>query len=116
MKVREDRQDGVLLLYLEGGDCLDCSTAADIRSQVLERIDGGSDVVMDLSRVQFVDSAGLGVLIGVFKATRRNGRKARFAGVRPEVNHIMEIIHLNRILELSPNVASAITELGEQPV
>jgi len=113
MNVREDRKDGVLLLYLEGDDCLDCSTAADVRAEVLKTIDGSSDVVMDLSRVQFVDSAGLGVLITVFKATRKNGKKARFAGARPEVHHIMEVIHLNRILELSPNVPAAIRALGE---
>ena len=112
MKVRGERQDGVLLLHLEGDDCLDCSTAAAVRSQVLEQIDGDSDVVVDLSRVQFVDSAGLGVLISVFKATRKNGCKARFAGVHPEVQHVMAIIHLNRILDLSPNVATAIRDLG----
>jgi anti-sigma B factor antagonist len=111
MNVRTDRKDDVLLLYLEGDECLDCSTAASVRTTVLEKIDGSSDVVMDLSRVQFVDSAGLGVLITVYKATRRKGRQARFAGARPEVHHIMEVIHLNRILELSPNVASAVREL-----
>lgn len=111
MKVRRRRQDGVLLLRLEGNDSLDCSTAAVVRTAVLDQIDGDSDVVLDLSGVQFVDSAGLGVLISVFKATRRSGCKARFAGIRPEVNHIMEVIHLNRILELSPNVASALRDL-----
>ena len=111
MKVREDRKDGILLLYLEGNDSLDCSTAADVRTRILDKIDGNSDVILDLSRVQFVDSAGLGVLITVYKATRTRGRQARFAGVRPEVHHIMEMIHLNRILELSTNVSSAIRDL-----
>ena len=113
MKVRADRWDGVLVLRLEGEDCLDCSTAADVRSQMLEQIDGGSDVVVDLSRVEFIDSAGLGVLIGIFKAARKGGRMARFAGVQQEVKHVMEIIHLDRILELCPSVESAVSDMEE---
>ncbi len=113
MNVLGDQREGVLLLRLEGNDCLDCSTAEDVRSQLLEKIDGGSDVVVDLSRVEFIDSAGLGVLISVFKAARKGGRMARFAGIRREVQHVMEIIHLDRILELRPNVESALNDLGE---
>lgn len=109
--VLEQRQD-VTLLRFEGGDSLEYEVAEQVRTQALVGIDGSSDVAVDMSRIQFVDSAGLGVLVSVFKAARGKGRRARFAGVCPEVNHVLEIIHLDSIFDFSPDVETAVQELG----
>ncbi len=112
MKVQVEQKEGLAVLTFEGSDSLEYAIAARVRDEALAGIDGSSDLVVDLSGIRFVDSAGLGVLVSVFKEARSKGRRARFAGVQSEVNHVLEIIHLDQILEFSPDVETAIQDLG----
>ena len=100
MKVESQLRDGVLLLALVGGDALDTHSAPLVKLQARRLIDGSADVVVDLSCVEFVDSVGLGVLVGLFKTARANGCRTSFVGVRAGVRRVMEIIRLDEIFEL----------------
>jgi len=107
MKVESHWQDGTLRLRLAGGDALDTHTAPSVRLQARRLIDGRANVLIDLSGVEFVDSVGLSVLVGLFKAARGHGCRAGFVGVRPAVRRIMEIIRLDEIFELQPGLEAA---------
>ena len=107
MKVESHLQDGVLRLTLVGGDALDTHSAPLVKLQARRLIDGNSDVVVDLSCVEFVDSVGLGVLVGLFKAARFHGCRTSFIGVRSGVRRVMEIIRLDEIFDLRFDVEAA---------
>jgi anti-sigma B factor antagonist len=80
---------------------LDAYTAPDVRARVAELIDGGARaVVCDLSRVTFLDSSGLGVLVGALKRLRE--RDGRLVVVRPAppASRIFELTSLDRVLDL----------------
>ncbi len=111
MRVLLEQKEGVTLLRFEGGDSLEYGMAESVREQALVAIDGNTDVVVDMSGIEFVDSAGLGVLVSLFKAVRHMGRRTRFAGVRSEVTRVLEIICLDSILDFSPDVDSAVQDL-----
>jgi len=57
---------------------LDLRSAPDLRLQLTAALAaGGGSIVLDLSEVEFIDSSGLGVLVGVHReAERRGGRLA----------------------------------------
>ena len=57
--------------------------------------------------VEFVDSVGLGVLVGLFKTARGRGCRASFVGVQPGVRRVMEIIRLDEIFELHSDLETA---------
>ncbi len=107
MIVRSDRSLGVLRLRFQGTDALDTLVAAKVKAEALDLILGDADVVVDLSGIAFMDSTGVGVLVSLFKAARRNGRNVRFAGITPGVRLVLEVIKLDRIFELYPDAASA---------
>ena len=100
MKVESQLRDGVLRLALVGGDALDTHSAPLVKLQAQRLIDGGGDVVVDLSCVEFVDSVGLGVLVGLFKVARSHGCRTSFVGIRSGVRRVMEIIRLDEIFDL----------------
>jgi anti-sigma B factor antagonist len=54
---------------------LDLATAPTVRAAVMEAIEGGSHhLIVDLTQLEFLDSTGLGVLIGAHRRTaERNG-------------------------------------------
>jgi len=107
MRVRAIAEQGVRRLRFEGHGDLDLHCAADVKTQALALIDGVENIVFDLENVKFVDSAGLGVLVSLYKHTRTHGRSANFIRVQPAVMQVLEIIKLDRIFELYPDLESA---------
>ena len=111
MRVRSTCSDGVVTLSFEGGEALDAHAAPQVKREALPLIDGTADVVVDLTRVAFIDSSGLGLLVSLYKAVRRRGRRAVFSSAQPEVRQVMKIIKLDRIFELHADVESALRSL-----
>jgi anti-sigma B factor antagonist len=59
---------------------------------------GRPRVVVDLSGVDFMDSSGLGALIGSLKATREAGGDLRIAAPTAQVSMVLELSNIDRIL------------------
>jgi anti-anti-sigma factor len=111
MIVRSTTFDNVQRVRFEGGDSLDYVCAPIVKRQCAALIREELDVVVDLSSVEFVDSAGLGTLIGLFKAVHRRGRRMLLVGVRPEVLEVMEIIRLDEIFLFAGSFGEAVEHL-----
>ena len=115
MNVAAVTKQGVLHLRLHGSDSLDCANAAQVRAAALAKVNGTQDVVVDLSAVDFVDSAGVGVLVSVFKAARAGERTVKFVASSPGVISVLELIKLDQIFDVHPDFASAVKALREEP-
>jgi len=107
MKVHMIRDGSVARLSLSVCDAIDCANAAEVKAEALRLLGGASDVVIDLSCVDYLDSAGVGVLVGLFKNARLRGGRARFCGLTPGVRSVLEIIQLDRIFEIYDDVETA---------
>jgi anti-sigma B factor antagonist len=95
-----------------GGE-LDNATGPRLRERLVAAIaERGANVVLDLSGVEFLDSTGLGVLVGVPKRARTLGGDLRLAAATPPVRRVFEITALDRTLPIADTVAEAI---GEAP-
>ena len=69
---------------------------------------------MDLEdKVGFMDSSGIGVLIGRYKLIGNNGGKAGMTNVRPPIKRLCELCGLQKIIPIYPNKRQAIQELKE---
>jgi anti-anti-sigma factor len=81
---------------------LDLATAPELETVLLERLDAGEDVVLDLRELQFMDSSGLRVLVTAHARATDGG--PRFAVVRPpeggEVARILDIAGVEPQLNL----------------
>lgn len=58
-----------------------------------------STVVIDLTRCDYVDSAGLAALVKGLKQARKQGRSFVLAGVSPQVRSLLRLTHLDRLFE-----------------
>lgn len=111
MKIDDRRNNGVLHLRFDGVESLESANALSVKNAVVGRIDGSCDVVIDLSGVAFIDSAGVASLVSMFKATRLRGKHLRFARVGPEVASVLRLVKLDQIFEIHPDVESATRSL-----
>ena len=69
-------------------------------------------MVLDLSGVDFVDSLGLGSMLSLLRRMAPAGRLV-LAGCRPQVEQVVRLTRLDRVLTLRPNVADAFAALME---
>jgi anti-sigma B factor antagonist len=70
---------------------------------------GMGRLVVDLAEVTFVDSSGLGALIGGLQAARRAGGDLRLARAPAQVRYLFERTTLDRIVTIYPSVAAALS-------
>ncbi|MET0953175.1 MAG: STAS domain-containing protein [Aeromicrobium sp.] len=69
--------------------------------------DGHRQVVVDLSGVAFIDSSGLGALIGGLKKARQSGGDLRLAGATEQVTEVLRLTNLDRVLRPYDSVENA---------
>ncbi|GAB4080916.1 STAS domain-containing protein [Modestobacter muralis] len=83
--------------------------AADLRAVVAEALaDGRTRVVIDLAHCEFMDSSGLGAIIGGLKAARQAGGDLRIAALQPQVMTVLQLTNLDRVLRPHGSVAEAL--------
>ncbi|MFN8176692.1 MAG: STAS domain-containing protein [bacterium] len=74
----------------------------------------GGRLAIDLRKVDFLDSSGLGALVTVLKAVRPEGELVLF-GLRPSVREILRLTHLDSVFLCEPDEAKAIAVLAGTP-
>lgn len=68
-------------------------------------------VVIDLSDVSYVDSGGIGALVGLYTTARAGGGQLRLAGANSKVKNVLEITKLTGILGMFATVDHATAAL-----
>jgi anti-anti-sigma factor len=85
--------DGRVCLELVGE--LDMAGATRLEERLQALAGGGDPVVLDLHRLQFIDSSGLRVLVGAVTDARRDNRALVFEEtLSPQVRQIIDLLEL----------------------
>ena len=107
--VHHDR-DGARVIELTGD--LDVYTAPRLRDMAAGLISAGhSRLVIDLERCEFIDAAGLAVIVGTLKRVRACDGSLAIVCTGERIRKIFEITGLTRVLTFCGTVDDA---LGEQ--
>jgi anti-sigma B factor antagonist len=93
-----ERREGTTLVVLRGD--LDVATAPDLRESLIEVIDEGARIVVDMQAVEFLDSAGLGILVGGLKRARARGGDLELVCSNSEVLRPLELTGLDRVFTI----------------
>ncbi|MFF0989394.1 STAS domain-containing protein [Kocuria nitroreducens] len=85
--------------HITGTGRLNMVGAPELREVVAKVVgEGSTHVVVDLGGTEFMDSSGLGALIGCLKLARQAGGDLRIANVRPQVRMVLELTSMHRVL------------------
>ena len=89
-----------------GGD-LDVVGAPELRQAVVTVVSEGARLlVLDLSDLDFVDSFGIGAVVGALKRLRQRGGDLALVCPTPRIRRVFEICDLDRILALHDSIDS----------
>ncbi len=87
-----------------GGD-LDVVGAPDMRQAVVTAVAEGSRLLaLDLSELDFVDSFGLGAVVGALKRVRQRGGELALVCPSSRIRRVFEICDLDRVLALHDSI------------
>ena len=88
---------------------LDMATAGDFKKLVTANVDQGrTRIVVDLSRLIFLDSSGIGALISALRTTRQAGGGLSLVGAGGQVQMVLELTKVDQILRSFDTVAAAL--------
>ena len=73
--------------------------------------DGARKLVVDVTKLDYIDSAGIGMLVGCNGQMDRAGGKMRVAGAQGAVAKAFGVVHMDRITSLDPDVDASLRNL-----
>ncbi len=91
---------GDVTIVTVGSAELDTGNAEDFRREIDPVLRDCRKLVLDLGRVQFVDSRGCGVILSCLKTLAQTGGDLKLCGVNPLVRTVFDLIRLHRICEI----------------
>lgn len=92
---------------------VDVASAPSMRQAIDHLIvSGHRRLVLDLTEVSFIDSTGLGVVVGRLKGLRREGGSLVVAASHERVLRVLTITGLDTVLVVEPDVERALAAAG----
>jgi anti-sigma B factor antagonist len=102
-------QDKYVIMELTGEIDMKCSSKIkDKFKEIFAQKPKG--IVVDMTKVSFMDSSGLAVLVGALKQTRVNSCKLKLAGLTEDVRSIFEICRLQTIFKIYSTTDEALSK------
>ncbi len=88
---------------------IDSSSAVEFKDHMKSIIDGGNhQLVLDLGRVDFIDSSGIGAIVGVLKYLGQKGTLA-IVGMSQTVDRVFRLTRMDRVFSIYPTVEDAVS-------
>ena len=110
MAVKTESRNGLMICRVDGDIDINCSP--DLKKIFDKLISQKTPkIVIELSKVTYVDSSGLATLVGILKNMRSYGGKMRLAGMSPKVKSLFEITKLDKLFEIMESEEEAIAGL-----
>ena len=107
LKIEVDEKDGVVLLKLNGE--VDVYTAPKLKSRLVDLVDQGKfKIIVDLEEVDFMDSSGLGVLVGGLKRVRSHDGAIALICTQENILKIFRITGLVKVFPIFENREQAV--------
>ena len=111
MNLRVEKNEDKLIILLIGE--LDHHSAEEVRIKIDDRIerDNIKKVIMDFCYVSFMDSSGIGVVVGRLKKLQAKGGSLVIAGLKEGVYKVFELSGLFKIINCYKNVDEALKSI-----
>ncbi|MFC7391497.1 anti-sigma F factor antagonist [Scopulibacillus cellulosilyticus] len=112
LRIELEVKHQVLCIRLEGE--LDHHTSEKLRNQVNEVLQKQPihHILLNLGELQFMDSSGLGVILGRYKQISSQGGEMVVCSISPAVRRLFEMSGMFKILRLEENEQNALQTLG----
>lgn len=111
MNFEISEQDGIQVIALSG-KIMGGPEASQINEKINSLIDEGKkNIIIDLEKVDWMNSSGLGILIGAIQTLKNNDGNLYLIHVSDRINELLRITKLINVFKIMPDLPSAVNAI-----
>ncbi|MFA6610373.1 MAG: STAS domain-containing protein [Candidatus Omnitrophota bacterium] len=108
MALKTEQKNGLMVCHIDGE--IDINTAPDLK-RAFDKLLSKKElkIVINLTKVTYVDSSGLATLVEILKNMRAYGGKMRLTNLSPKIKSLFEITKLEKLFDIKASEEEAIS-------
>ena len=112
MQIAGKKVKDTLVVSLEGE--LDHHTSSEVRAYIDNLLEDPTirNLIIDMKKLKFMDSSGLGVLLGRYKIISRRGGELGVTGINTQIDRIFVVSGLYKIIKAYDGLKQALNDIG----
>jgi anti-sigma B factor antagonist len=100
-------KDGAVIISLAGE--IDMKSSSELRTKFMKLFESRPAVlIVDMTKVEFMDSSGLAILVETLKWCRQNDSRLKLVGMVQTVRNVFEISRLDSIFQICDTLEEAL--------
>ena len=107
LKIATHQADGVTIISCHGRIMFG-EEATALRAKLKELLDSSRQIVLNLADVSYIDSGGLGMLVGVYSSARTAGADIKLSGLGQRLRDVLQVTKLVTVFEAYDSEQQAI--------
>ncbi len=113
MKIKREPNGDVMVLVLSG-KILGGKDQEEFSTEIKTLINEGHvDVLLNMEKVEYISSTGLGILIAGYTSLKKSGGQMKICAVRERVENLLNVTHLKLLFETFESPAKAIASFAQ---
>jgi anti-sigma B factor antagonist len=114
MQMAFERVDDVVVATVPVEE-LDASNAGEFKRDSAPLLEANTKLVLDLSRLRFVDSSGLGAFISCLRKLNAKGGDLKLCGMSKQVRGVFELVRMHRVFDILATKEEAVRAFERMP-
>lgn len=107
MEINSREEGGYAILELIGEVDLSCSPEA--RKRILASLEAGHNLLIDLSRVAYIDSSGVASLVEGYQTAKKQNLKFGLVGVSQAAMSVFQLARLDKVFPIYASVTERLS-------
>ncbi|MFN2386720.1 MAG: STAS domain-containing protein [Thermoanaerobaculia bacterium] len=104
------REDGRVTILTVNGDLVIGEPEAAFKKTVTRLLEEGRvHILVDLSKVAFLDSSGLGALVRALTNSQKEGGQTKLLHAGPQIRKLLEMTRLDSVFEIHEDIETAVS-------
>jgi anti-sigma B factor antagonist len=99
MELAVEGVDGVVVVIIPVAE-LDAANTAEFKRDIARVLEAHSRVILDLTRLRFIDSSGLGAIISCLRKLNEKQGDLKLCGMSRQVRTAFELVRMHRIIDI----------------
>ena len=113
MEIPVDILDGVSVATMPV-DELDAGNAPEFKHDIAPLLQANDRLVLDLSRLRFVDSSGLGAILSCLRQLSAKNGDLKLCGLSKQVRGAFELVRMHRVFDIAETREEAVHAFGQE--
>ena len=109
-------ESGSVVVFRPGTRMVDQNNATSFLKPLELATEAGRSVVLDLSSIQFLNSAGLGSIVVLIREAKLRNGKIRLCSPQPTVRALFKMVHLENLAPIDNDLEAALQSITEGSV